>query len=311
MFDPRYEEKLFAFYRQFCCLKKQVDESAGGFSIENVDNYSSLPSASDNPDTFYLVLNSQGTWWLPGSLGGDFYSKGLYYSNGTSWIFAGDIPYQATQLEVNAGVINDKFVTPLTLNSFSKWLTKSDVGHTHPQSDIVNLISDLAAKQDALVSGTNIKTINGNSILGSGDLVVSGGSSSEWGQLSFSALGTVTSVSGGVDTLITFNTTAGSGTTLTTSSVQVLTAGNYSIDYNINAVPTAAGAYELRLYINGSEHQPGRAMHRKTSIGFHTSIGNSIILNLAANDLVRLYFRCNAGVSMGSGNAVLKVIKIP
>lgn len=36
----------------------------------------------------------------------------------------------------------------------------------------------LAAKQAALVSGTNIKTINGSSILGSGDLVVSGGSGS-------------------------------------------------------------------------------------------------------------------------------------
>lgn len=32
-------------------------------------------------------------------------------------------------------------------------------------------------KQNALVSGTNIKTINGNSILGSGDLVISGGGS--------------------------------------------------------------------------------------------------------------------------------------
>ena len=30
-------------------------------------------------------------------------------------------------------------------------------------------------KQDALISGTNIKTINGSSVLGSGDLVVSGG----------------------------------------------------------------------------------------------------------------------------------------
>lgn len=33
----------------------------------------------------------------------------------------------------------------------------------------------LAAKQDALVSGTNIKTINGASALGSGDLTVSAG----------------------------------------------------------------------------------------------------------------------------------------
>lgn len=33
----------------------------------------------------------------------------------------------------------------------------------------------LATKQDALVSGTNIKTVNGTSLLGSGDLVISGG----------------------------------------------------------------------------------------------------------------------------------------
>jgi hypothetical protein len=35
--------------------------------------------------------------------------------------------------------------------------------------------TDLAAKQNVLVSGTNIKTINGSSILGSGNLEISGG----------------------------------------------------------------------------------------------------------------------------------------
>lgn len=39
------------------------------------------------------------------------------------------------------------------------------------------LTSDLAGKQDTLVSGTNIKTVNGNSLLGSGNLVISGGGS--------------------------------------------------------------------------------------------------------------------------------------
>lgn len=34
--------------------------------------------------------------------------------------------------------------------------------------------SALGGKQDALISGTNIKTINGSSILGSGDLTVGG-----------------------------------------------------------------------------------------------------------------------------------------
>ena len=34
----------------------------------------------------------------------------------------------------------------------------------------------LDTKQETLISGTNIRTINGNSLLGSSDLVISGGS---------------------------------------------------------------------------------------------------------------------------------------
>lgn len=40
-------------------------------------------------------------------------------------------------------------------------------------------IPDVSNKQDKLVSGTNIKTINGTSLLGSGDIVISGGGGSE------------------------------------------------------------------------------------------------------------------------------------
>jgi hypothetical protein len=45
------------------------------------------------------------------------------------------------------------------------------------QSKITGLISDLAAKQDVLVSGTNIKTVNGTSLLGSGNISITSG----WG----------------------------------------------------------------------------------------------------------------------------------
>lgn len=47
---------------------------------------------------------------------------------------------------------------------------KANVGHTHAISEITNLQSTLNGKQATLASGTNIKTINGNSILGSGNL---------------------------------------------------------------------------------------------------------------------------------------------
>ena len=43
------------------------------------------------------------------------------------------------------------------------------------ESQVTNLTTDLANKQAMLVSGTNIKTVNGNSLLGSGDVIISGG----------------------------------------------------------------------------------------------------------------------------------------
>lgn len=47
--------------------------------------------------------------------------------------------------------------------------------HSHAMSDVTGLVTALDGKQDDLVSGTNIKTVNGTSLLGSGDLVISGG----------------------------------------------------------------------------------------------------------------------------------------
>ena len=56
--------------------------------------------------------------------------------------------------------------------------TQSGTFTSIPQANITNLTTDLASKQATLVSATNIKTINGNSLLGSGDLIISGGGSS-------------------------------------------------------------------------------------------------------------------------------------
>jgi len=44
--------------------------------------------------------------------------------------------------------------------------------------DVTGLTAALDAKQDELVSGTNIKTVNGQDIVGSGDVTISGGGAS-------------------------------------------------------------------------------------------------------------------------------------
>ena len=58
-----------------------------------------------------------------------------------------------------------------------------------PSSGVVDLgtvVTDISEKQDKLVSGTNIKTINGTSLLGSGDIVISGGGGSSSGSGAYS-----------------------------------------------------------------------------------------------------------------------------
>lgn len=57
----------------------------------------------------------------------------------------------------------------------SEYLTKAEAETLYANLDSVN------NKQDKLISGTNIKTINGQSILGSGDITISGGGSSSGG----------------------------------------------------------------------------------------------------------------------------------
>lgn len=65
-------------------------------------------------------------------------------------------------------------VTPLTsaqLQALNSGITSALV------TQIGTNASDIANKQDTLVSGTNIKTINGNSVLGSGDITIQAGQS--------------------------------------------------------------------------------------------------------------------------------------
>jgi hypothetical protein len=172
--------------------KKQVLAISGMGVYGKVANYSALPAPALHDGETWICLASQGTFWLPGSLGGTFYDKGYYYSNGTTWTYNSS-PYQATQSDVNTGVIDDQFVSPNTLANSTWAFTVAKVLATalsglSVTSGGVILATDTILQafgkiqyqitnlntiyQTILVSGTNIKTITGNSIVGAGDLVV-------------------------------------------------------------------------------------------------------------------------------------------
>jgi hypothetical protein len=101
-----------------------------GTNIPVVANYNALIAAYPPPNTthlgqFVFVENAQGTWWIPGPVLGTYYPAGLYYCNGTDWKTA-DVPYQATQVEVDAGTVTDKFVSPKTFNDSAQLASKQN-----------------------------------------------------------------------------------------------------------------------------------------------------------------------------------------
>lgn len=97
-----------------------ADLVAAAFTLPTAVNYSALPLATSVPNQIYNVLSPQGTSWLPWTLGGTYYPKGIYQSIAGVWEYVGEFPYQALQSEVgtevgDGGTENTKFVTAQTL----------------------------------------------------------------------------------------------------------------------------------------------------------------------------------------------------
>lgn len=115
-------------------------------------NTPNLPSSSTGK-----YLKDDGTWGTPGGGPGAI-----------NWGDIGGTLADQTDLQTaldgkaNALGADDNYVTDAEKTKLSN-LSGTNTGD-----------QDLSGKQDVLVSATNIKTINGSSILGSGDLVVSG-----------------------------------------------------------------------------------------------------------------------------------------
>lgn len=77
---------------------------------------------------------------------------------------------QYDELPTTAKTSNSLFViTDATAGDLSNYYTKSET------SGATEISTALASKADTLVSGTNIKTINGESILGEGNITIEGG----------------------------------------------------------------------------------------------------------------------------------------
>jgi hypothetical protein len=135
-----------------------------------VDFYSSLPMNLDQ-DSIAFVINNQGTKWLPGTLGGNYYSSGWYiFSNGI-WVFSRELvdeqletftslisanttlindhvssvsnPHLVTKSQLSLGNVDNTsdISKPLSNAAVIALANKSDIGHVHDISEITGFDS--------------------------------------------------------------------------------------------------------------------------------------------------------------------------
>ena len=141
--------------------------TALGFTPENVANKSLNVDADQASNTKYPSVKAVYQWAI------NTFTTPLEVLN----TITSELVGYATQAWVTSQGYITNVITALGYtpeNVANKKTTLADNSDTfYPSQKAVKTAVD--AKQDTLVSGTNIKTINGNSVLGGGDIVISAG----------------------------------------------------------------------------------------------------------------------------------------
>lgn len=143
-----FQKKLKCVTCDISELEDRVTDLEANYPLVTlyVDYYADLPDPTTVPNSTYGVVNSQGSSFWPGWIGGTFYPKGIYHSDGVSWIYMGEFPYQATLADVNAGIITNQFVSPYTFENASKWATHTHAG-LYVWSEIVALTHNMQVNE--------------------------------------------------------------------------------------------------------------------------------------------------------------------
>lgn len=126
-------------------------------TVANLPTPQQVPSLKDNDYAFVIVADSQGN---------PEYARYKYVStNNPTWGFEYTLNNSSFTAEqwaaINSGI--SSALIPSGATSTNKFATASD---------IAGLSTSVSTKQDTLVSGTNIKTVNNSTLLGSGNVNV-------------------------------------------------------------------------------------------------------------------------------------------
>lgn len=131
-------------------------------SIYNKNDVIDPLKERNNYSVAFLAYSKTGQNVDIDRLAGDYQPKGSYVTTNTEQTISAKKTFSTTPV---LSALKNKKVLGTDANGLIE-------AHTLGISDITNLQSALNGKQATLVSGTNIKTINGNSILGNGNLSI-------------------------------------------------------------------------------------------------------------------------------------------
>lgn len=84
------------------------------------------------------------------------------------------LAYTAEEIDRRLGKVDEIPTKTSQLENDSKFITADELPSVELPENIATL-DDVAKKQDQLISGENIKTINGQSVLGKGNITIEGG----------------------------------------------------------------------------------------------------------------------------------------
>lgn len=163
-------------------------------------------------------------------------------------------------LAVTDAKINDVSAAKVTEDSTHRFATDSE-------KSIWN------AKQDALVSGTNIKTINSTSILGSGNISINGNPS----------LGIVQGVN------VNGTTSMTKSATLTIAANSISAVSILEIEARAIRIATTGVSFQFQVYINTSDSLTGATLlgvfNTMTSTNWFTQARRSLFIDPSTNTL--------------------------
>jgi hypothetical protein len=136
----------------------------------NLTTIGNQSGVNTGDETTATIKSKLGITTLSGSNTGDQDLSGLVPNTRTINTKALSSDVTLTTADISDST-NKRYVTDANLTTIG-----NQSGTNTGDNAVNSLYSGLAAsKQDTLISGTNIKTINGNSVLGSGNLTISGG----------------------------------------------------------------------------------------------------------------------------------------